>query len=75
MTTSGTATVYGAIYSGLNITLGTNPDSVAAAIGPAGVSSTAQLYRYDSCMLANSLSRFAGLQLVRNAWTDNWKTW
>ncbi len=75
LTTTGSATVYGAIYSGLNITLGSNPDSVAAAIGPADVSSTAQLYRYDSCALANALSRFAGLQLVRNAWTDNWMTW
>jgi len=75
LTTTGAATVYGAIYSGLNITLGSNPDSAAAAIGPASVSSTAQLYRYDSCTLANALSRFAGLQLVRNAWTDNWKTW
>jgi hypothetical protein len=75
LTTTGGATVYGAIYSGLNITLSGNPDSAAAAIGPASVSSTAQLYRYDSCALANALSRFAGLQLVRNAWTDNWKTW
>ena len=75
LTTTGTATVYGAIYSGLNTALSGNPDSTAAAIGPADVSSTAQVYRYDSCALANALSRFAGLQLVRNAWTDNWKTW
>jgi len=75
LTTTGTPTVYGAIYSGLNIALSGNPDSVAAAIGTASVSSSAQLYRYDSCTLANALNRFAGLQLVRNAWTDNWKTW
>lgn len=75
LTTTGSATVYGAIYSGLNITLTGNPDSAAAAIGAADVSSNAQIYRYDSCMIANSLNRFAGLQLVRNAWTDNWKTW
>jgi hypothetical protein len=73
--TTGSATIYGAMYSGLNITLTGNPDSAAAAIGVADVSSNSQVYRYDSCMLANSLSRFAGLQLVRNAWTDNWKTW
>jgi Tfp pilus assembly protein PilX len=75
LTTSGSPSVYGAAYSGLNITLSGNPDSAAAAMGPANVGSTGQLYRYDSCALANALSRFAGLQLVRNAWTDNWKTW
>jgi Tfp pilus assembly protein PilX len=75
LTTSGSPSVYGAAYSGLNIALSGNPDSVAAAMGPANVGSTGQLYRYDSCQLANALSRFTGLQLVRNAWTDNWKTW
>ncbi len=63
-TIQGSASIEGALVTGLNVKLGANVGSSDAG---------AQLHvQYHSCNLAQALARFAHLQLVANAWTDSW---
>lgn len=58
-------TVDGAVVSGLNVALGQDPPVSDLGNGN-------RTFQYNSCNVASALSRFGGLALIPNAWSDNW---
>lgn len=80
LTSNGTNTVYGATYTGLNISVPLyNPPNAAQASYPVpGVSDIGngtKTYQYDSCMIKKALSQFGDWSRLGNAWTDNWPSY
>jgi hypothetical protein len=75
LTSNGNNTVYGAVITGLNVLTSSNPDSMAAAIGNADMGNGNKTFQYDACAISSSLSGFAGLETIPNAWTDEWATY
>ena len=73
MTTgNGDICIAGALVTGLNVKLGANPDSIAAAMGTNAIGNGTKLIYYNSCHIANALKAFEGLAIFSNAWADNW---
>lgn len=75
LTSNGNNHVNGATYSGLDVLLGGNPDSAAAAIGEASVGNGNKTYQYDSCNVGKALNPVGELIPIQNAWMDNWSTY
>ena len=71
----GNQTINGAMITGLNVKLGGNPDSAAAAIGQNTIGNGTKGIYYNSCMVASAVAAFNGLSTYSNAWTDNWPTY
>lgn len=63
-------TVRGLVVTGLNESLGLNPDRTEFG----GNGKDVYVY-YDSCVIARALARFAALSPIRNAWLDTWATY
>jgi hypothetical protein len=62
------ANVWGALFSGLNVMLGTNV--------PAGdVGNGKVLVQYNSCDVSNALLKFGGWRRIQNTWADNWPSY
>ncbi len=68
ITVLGTPNVHGAVVTGLDVKRGYA--ITESNIGTTGTDNIT--VRYNSCYVANALARYAHLQLVPNAWTDNW---
>ena len=73
MTTgNGNIGIAGALVTGLNVKLGANPDSIAAAMGTNAIGNGTKRIYYNSCHIANALEALGGLATFPNAWADNW---
>ncbi len=68
LTATGTTTVQGAVITGLNVKLGQSPAVSALGTGTRTVV-------YNSCNIASALNAFSALQLLPNAWMDDWDGW
>lgn len=60
----GNNTVEGTVISGLNEQLG-------MTVGESALGNGTKTFVYDSCNIANALSRFTILRVVRGTWSDN----
>jgi hypothetical protein len=65
---NGNNNVLGATFSGLNELLGI--DVPASSIG-----NGQKTYQYDSCNIASAMNAFGGLQMIRNTWSDKYRSW
>jgi hypothetical protein len=65
---NGNNNVHGAVISGLNMKLG-------IAVGTSDVGNGTKTYVYDSCAIANAVSKFAALVMIGKTWSNNWSTW
>lgn len=65
LTSNGNNTVYGATVSGLNEKLG-------MTVGVSDVGNGTKTFQYHSCAVERAAQGLASLQVVRNAWGDNW---
>jgi hypothetical protein len=68
LTSNGNNTVEGAVVTGLNVLLG----QVVAA---SAVGNGTKTFQYNSCNVANALSKFSTMVTIPNAWADNWTTY
>jgi hypothetical protein len=68
ITVLGTPNIHGAVVTGLDVKRGY--PITESNIGVTGTDNIT--VRYNSCYVANALARYAHLQLIPNAWTDNW---
>jgi len=64
----GNNNVHGAVISGLNEKLGIN-------VAESDVGNGTKTYVYDSCAIANAVSKFAALVMIGKTWSGNWSTW
>jgi hypothetical protein len=65
----GNNNIQGAVISGLNLKL---PGST---VPESDVGNGVKTYQYNSCNIANALSKFGALVLTTGSWSDNYKTW
>lgn len=77
LTSNGNNTVYGATYTGLNISVPAyNPPNAANASFPISgvtdIGNGTKTYQYDSCAIKKALSQYGDWARLGNAWTDNW---
>jgi len=70
---NGTGWISGAVISGLDVKLG--KDVAESEITEEAVANGTKTYRYNSCEVANALNGAATMDLIPNAWMDNWSTW
>jgi hypothetical protein len=77
---NGNNTVYGATYTGLNLSVAAyNPPNAAQPAfpipGQQAIGNGTKTYQYDSCMIKKALSAFGDWNRLGNAWTDNWPSY
>ncbi len=65
---NGNNNVQGAVVSGLNEKLG-------IAVPQSDVGNGTKTYLYNSCYIANALTRYAAFVLMSKTWSDNWANW
>ncbi|HEX9894417.1 MAG TPA: hypothetical protein VGA78_10865, partial [Gemmatimonadales bacterium] len=65
LTSSGTTSVYGGLITGLNLKLG-------EAVQTSDLGNGTKFIQYNSCHVNNALDKFGTLNVLRNAWVDNW---
>jgi hypothetical protein len=80
LTSNGNNTVYGATYTGLNLSVPLyNPPNAAQASFPVpgteALGNGNKTYQYDSCAISKALSQFGDWARLGNAWTDNWPSY
>ncbi|MES2304791.1 MAG: hypothetical protein V4558_04760 [Gemmatimonadota bacterium] len=80
LTSNGNNTIYGATYTGLNISVPAyNPPNAANPSFPIPTASDlgngTKTYQYDSCMIKKALSQYGDWARLGNAWTDNWPSY
>ncbi len=65
LTSNGNSTVNGAVVTGLNVLLGQSPSTSSVGNGT-------KTFQYNSCDIASAMAAYGGLQVIPNAWADNW---
>jgi len=65
---NGSANIYGALITALNIKLGINVPQQSIANGT-------KILQYDSCSLRRALGTVGSIQRVRNGWIDTWPSY